>query len=196
MNIQAILTAQNQAMISEMELLESSFSDETVWKRFGNCNKEAHLTFQKIKSNLQQKVYMRYNIYYYNYGAGHLDGCIKATRNYWKVRLLVAHGFVDPLLTSNPSDLQGLRTLKQQMDKSKNLEGANMIQQKINSASYRPPYETYMINQSVCGVNSRLNGKMWIGLRNRLSELGHYLNNRHNLAECNEDLTENNVLNL
>ena len=98
MDIQAILTAQNNAMISEIQSLEPTLSEEAVWRRFGNCEREAQLTFQKIKSNLQQNVYMRYYIYYYNYGAGHLDSCIKATRNYWKVRLLVAHGFVNPSL--------------------------------------------------------------------------------------------------
>ena len=200
MDIQAILTAQNQAltaqnqaMISEVKSLENTFSQEAVWKRFGNCPQEALLTFQKIKLNLENNYYITNRIYYYNYGTGHLDGCIKATRNYWKVRLIVAHGFVDPLLTSNPSDLQALMTLKQQTDETNNPESASMIQQNIDSASYRPPYQTYMINQSVCGVNSRLNRRMWLQLRNRLSELGHYLNNRHNLAECNEVLSDKSV---
>ena len=188
MNIQAILTAQNTSMRNELSAITRASFDGGGWRRFGNCIQEARLTYQKIQSNLQQSVYINNYIYYYNYGTGHLDGCIKATKNYWKVRLLVAHGAVDPGLITNPSK-QNLMTLKQQIDEAKNPESASNIQQKINSASYRPPYQTYMINQSVCGVNTRLNRPQWIQLRNRLSELGHYLNNRHNLAECNEDLS-------
>ena len=190
MNIQAILTAQNTAINDELLATSASFNGDG-WRRFGNCIQEARLTYQKIQSNLQQKVYIKNRIYYYNYGAGHLDGCIKATRNYWKVRLLVAHGFVDPSLTSNPSDLEALKLLKQQ---EANPKKADNIQQKINSASYRPPYQTYMINQSVCGVNSRLNGTQWLQLRNRLSELGYYLNNRHNLAVCDEALSKKSLV--
>ena len=60
-----------------------------------------------------------------------------------------------------------------------------MIQQKINSANIylmivrkkKPKhlkakgfiiYQTYMINQSVCGVNSRLNGRQWIKIKKQI----------------------------
>lgn len=191
MNIHAILTAQNISMMNELSAITRPSFDGGGWRRFGNCIEEARLTYIKIYSNLEQSVYINNYIYYYNYGKGHLDGCIKATKNYWKVRLLVAHGAVDPGLITNPSK-QNLMTLKQKI--AKNPESASNIQQEINSASYRPPYQTYMINQSVCGVNTRLNRPQWIQLRNSLSELGHYLNNRHNLAECDEALSEKSIL--
>lgn len=182
-----LLKDQHTEMLKE--LLEASAvwneTNKDSWKRFGNCHIEALAVWNTIYRNLNNKIYTTNNIYYYNYDddekkpLGNLEGCIKATKNYWKIRLLLAHGGVNPEYTI--------------IDQGIGKESTVSILQDVN---YRPPYQTYMINQSACGSNSRLNIKMWIDIRNRLRELGYYLNNRHefSLSGCDEVLSEKSLL--